>query len=133
MDTMELMNGETMETVADTATNAVSAISEAAANVIPEIRYVEVPVEGTASLGSFVAGICVAALTTIGVYGGRKLYKKLKGKKNQTEDPKQSESLEGYERKTEEKTEQQAAEQKPEEKVEIVKGEVVNEKKPEKK
>lgn len=136
MDTMELINQETVETATDALTSAGAAIANAASTAIqnaPEIRYVEVPVEGPASIGAVIIGAAAGAIVTIAGVVGYKWNKKRKAKKAAEQAPtiNASGTLEGYERKTEQAEAQQTNDQKPEE-AEPVKGEVVD-KKPEKK
>lgn len=134
MDTNELMNTETMETAADALSTVGTAIANTATgiaqNIEPEIRYIEVPVEGSANVGAFVVGALTSAIVTIGGVVGVKIWKKRKAKKQTKETASgNAEDLSGYERtpepevKEEQKTEGKA-ESKPAEKVEPVSGTV---------
>lgn len=131
MDTNELMNTETIETATDAINTVGTAIANTATtiaqNVEPEIRYVEVPVEGSANLGAFVIGAVASALITIGGYAGVKLWKGRKAKKAAAANAQNtnSENLTGYERNPEpQQNAEPNAEENPAENVETVTGTV---------
>lgn len=131
MDTNELMNTETIETATDAISNIGTAIANTATgiaqNVEPEIRYIEVPVEGSANAGAFVLGAVASALVTIGGVVGVKLWKKCKAKKQASEQAESGNAgdLSGYERKPEPNpSEEPKSESKPAEKAEPVSGTV---------
>ncbi len=136
MDTMELMNEETVNTATDALSTAGTAIANAASAAIqaaPEIRYVEVPVEGPANIGAFFLGAAATGVAALLGFAGIKLKKRHDAKKAAKTEPtvKTDGSIEGYERKTEQAEAQQTTEPGHVD-AEPVKGEVVD-KKPEKK
>ena len=108
MDTTEIMNNETMETISEAvapiAETVANTAAPAIANLAPEIRYVEIPADSTSALGAFVLGSVITAATA----GGIALYKKYKKRKANKEAAAKvvdnNESIEGYERKPADET-----------------------------